>query len=306
MEVLQQFMAFVAVSKIGNFTRAAEHLHMTQPAVTQQIQALEKSLGVKLLERTNRSVELNQAGKLVLNYASDIVRLYDRMQRDLLELSSGASGPLRIGASLTFGEYVLPKLLADFMRAYPRVVPSVSIRNTRDIVEQVGRGELDIGVIEGRYTSDRVRTRRLTDDTMVIVASSSHQLCQQLAAGLFHNLDATAISERLAAENWIVRESGSGTRELEEQAFQILNIEPSSVLEIGSTQSIKACVEAGLGLSVLSSVAIEKEIAIGTLAIIPHPNFPMKRPFSLVIQNASFHPGATKGFEEYLTGLFEA
>ncbi|WAH37831.1 LysR family transcriptional regulator [Alicyclobacillus dauci] len=289
--MIQQLLTFITVAQHRNFTRAAEHLHTTQPAVSQQIQTLERTLGAQLFERTNRSVELNQAGRVVYDYAKQIIDLYNHMTRVVDDMIHDESGVLRIGASFTFGEYILPQLLAGFVARYPRITPSVSINNTRDVVDHVGLGLLDIGIVEGHYVNDKVSVEHLADD-MVFVIGSSRWLNRVSAD------DRTR--DRLEEQTWILREEGSGTREVQEHALAVMGIAPSSILEIGSTQSIKECVEAGLGLTILSEAVLRKEVHLGTLQILDWPGLPLRREFSIVMQKTSFHPQSTHLFKRFL------
>ncbi|MFD1673767.1 LysR family transcriptional regulator [Alicyclobacillus fodiniaquatilis] len=286
-----QLMTFVVVAEQRNFTRAAELLHATQPAISQQIQTLETRLGTKLLERSNKQVQLNRAGEIVYEYAKQMIQLYGQMERLVADLTNSASGTLHIGASFTYGEYVLPQILADFVATYPNITPSISINNTREVVEQVGAGHLDMGVIEGGHINPHVMVKDLAEDTMVIVAAAEHPLSAN--RGAFNQ----AALER---ETWLLREQGSGTREIADQMFEALDIHPTAIIEIGSTQAIKESVEAGLGIAVLSESVIRKEISLGTLTTLPALAAPFHRKFSTVLRKTSFHTRATQLFFDFL------
>ncbi|GIN20776.1 LysR family transcriptional regulator [Siminovitchia fordii] len=282
----QQLEVFIAVAEKKNFSRAAQELHMTQPAVSQYIQALEREVGTRLLERTNKYVKLNKAGEIVYDHAKEILGLYTKMQRLVDDLTNKTSGPLAIGASYTFGEYILPHILANMLEEYPLVNPTISIGNTRDIAEFVLKHQMDVGIVEGDFQHDKLVIEPLAEDKMFIVASPDHQLVKKKKA----------TPQDLVKEKWIVREIGSGTRKAADNMFKSLKISPQNMMEFGSIQLIKESVEAGLGISLLSQWAIRKELAMGTLKIIEVDGLPFIRLFSIVTSS----PYRTKALDTFL------
>lgn len=290
----QQLMSFVTVADCRSFTKAAEVLHTTQPAVSQNIQNLERRLNVKLLERSNKFVGLNKAGEVVYHYAKEILHLYGQMTRMVGDLINEPSGPLTIGSSLTFGEYVLPHALSKFLQHFPDIRPSISIENTRDVVEHVASGLLDVGIIEGTHDNEDVEVVDFADDTVMIVACADHPLSK------VNRSDVASIVEQLSQETWIVREPGSGTREVTESTLSKYNIRPSNLMEFGSLQVIKESVEAGLGVTVLSKWVIRKELALGTLTPIEVGEEPTRRNFSVVLKKSDFRTKSTQLFADFL------
>lgn len=271
----QQLEVFVMVAEKQNFTRAAEALHMTQPAVSQYIRMLEENMGQRLLERTNKYVYLNKAGEIVYHHAKEIIALYDRMENLVEDLTDNPVGPLSIGASYTFGEYVLPEILAKMKRNYPEIKPIVSIGNTKEIADLVKRHQLDIGIVEGDVIQDKELTMEdVATDFMYIVASPQHPL----------NLRKDKIEAKsLEQVDWFLREKGSGTRAAIDKVFQQLEIQPKSTLTLGSTQPIKSLVEKGMGISLMSEWAIQKELRDGDVTILPVEGLPLSRKFSTLI-----------------------
>lgn len=287
----QQLLAFVTVAEEQNFTRAAEKLHISQPAISQHIQNLEQRLDVKLLDRTNKYVRLNKAGEVAYRHAKDILGLYNQMDRLIQDLKEDVSGALSIGASFTFGEYVLPHIIADFRSKYPKITPTIYIENTHHVVGQVVRGELDIGIIEGQSIHESgVVVEPFAEDTVVLVASSHHPL-----AGL-----GFITAEQIENEHWIVREKGSGTREITDHVFETYNIHPKTMVEYSTTQVIKESVEAGLGVTILSKWVTRKELMWNTLREIPFTDTPIERQFSIVLRKSDFQTKATQLFREFL------
>src|SRR5699024_1175228 len=283
----QYLRVFVIVAERKNFSRAAEELHMTQPSVSQYIHTLEEKFGTKLLERTNKYVRLNKAGNIVYHHAKEILGLYAKTQNLIDDLMNQAKGPLSIGASYTFGEYVLPRILATLQKNYPEIQPALTIGNTAKIASLVTSHQLDIGIVEGNFKDKQLVVEDFAEDYMVVVASPAHKFAQREGYVDIHELE---------QETWIVREEGSGTREATEKMFKRIGIAPSKKINFGSTQSIKEVVEAGLGISLLSQWAIQKELKNGDLKIIKVEGLPFSRQFSTITQT----PFQTKSLEVFI------
>ncbi|GGH80658.1 DNA-binding transcriptional LysR family regulator [Pullulanibacillus pueri] len=286
----QALLVFITVAEQKNFTRAAEMLHMTQPAVSHYIKDLEQTMGTKLLERTNKYVRLNKAGEIVFYHAKEMLGLHTRMHSLVDDLLHTASGELIIGASYTFGEYILPHVLAELDRQYPLIKPTIKIGNTEKIAEWVADHQLDVGVVEGDLHHEKLFIEPFAEDLMYLIISTGHPLAQK---------SKICVGD-LSGEKWIVREKGSGTREMQEKVFEALHIQPSEILEFGSTQVIKESVEAGLGITLLSQWAVRKEILLGTLKRVCCQGLPFSRKFSWVTQNITFKTKVTEVFLDIL------
>ncbi|BBI36256.1 LysR family transcriptional regulator [Cohnella abietis] len=248
---------------------------MTQPAVSQHIRALEEKLKVRLLERNNKSVTLTKAGEIVLHHAREIGGLYRRMEEMVEELMHYTGGPLSIGASYTFGEYVLPSTLARLSMDFPDIRPSVTIGNTADIADQVRNRLLDVGVVEGEEIGTGLSLEKLAEDEMYVAAGAEHPLANQ----------STITRQQLEAQTWLVREQGSGTRAAADKMFDTLSVKPSRLMEMGSTQSIKETVEAGLGVTLQSRWALRKEVEIGSLKVLDIEGLPFRRSFHILLRH---------------------
>ncbi|QQE80658.1 LysR family transcriptional regulator [Alicyclobacillus sp. SO9] len=287
----QQLQVFVTVAEEKNFTRAAKTLHISQPAISQYIQNLEQKMDVSLLDRTNKYVRLNPAGEVFYRYAKEMLGLYEQLGRQIRDLKEEAAGPLKIGSSFTFGEYVLPHVVADFRGRYSRIEPSITIENTQKVVELVECGELDVGIIEGGILGEKhVDVTPFADDTVVVVASIDHPLAAQK----------TVSTADVESECWIVREQGSGTREITDNVFQQFDLRPKTLIEYRSNQVIKESVEAGLGITLLSKWVIRKELMCKTMKVIPLSYPPIKRKFSLVLRKSKFETKASSLFRQFL------
>lgn len=284
----QHLQVFVTVAEKRNFSRAAEELHMTQPAVSQYIRTFEERFGTRLLERTNKYVRLNKAGEIAYHHAKEIVGLYTKMQNLVDDLTNNASGELSIGASYTFGEYILPHVIAQLNRLYPEITPSVTIDNTANIATRMMARQLDVGIVEGHFKEEKqLQTETFAEDEMVLVTSPQHEL-------VAHKNPITTAD--LAVQTWILRESGSGTREASDMMLKHMHITPARKISFGSTQAVKEAVSAGLGISLLSKWAVQKELRHGELNIVETSDMPFIRQFYIVTAS----PFQTKAMQVFL------
>lgn len=286
---------FLSVVEYGNFTRAAESLHMTQPAVSQHIRALEQDLDAYLIERTNRMVRLTRAGEIVHDHALRMVGIEDSMRRLVDDLSNTIGGPLRIGASYSIGEYMLPGILAEFCRVYPNVVPDIEIGNTQHIGSLVSSRQLDLGFVEGHYAGADVQTETLGEDTLILVGSQNHRLIET----------EVATASDIAEECWLVREEGSGTRSVTDNVLQQYQISPRRTMTFSSTQAIKEAARAGLGISVLSIWTVQTELSLGMLQPIHFSGMPIRRTLYVVTQSSGFQPKVVSAFAEFAQHYFD-
>ncbi len=283
---------FLSVVQHGNFSRAAEELNMSQPAVSQQIKSLENELGVKLLDRNTKMVSPTRAGEIVHHYGQQISAFYGMMQRTLDDLRELITGSLIVGASYTFGEYILPHIMADFCRSHLEVRPTIHISNTENVAEMVNMNAIDIGVVEGEVDLPGISVCELMSDRMVIIASPQY-FCKQ--AG---KVDI----QELSSVTWVLRERGSGTRTAADSLLKTAGIEPAFVMEFSSTQAIKESVAAGLGLSILSELTVQEEIQQHKICQIPLEQLQVDsmRKFYLLQREVGFEPKVVEAFREFL------
>ncbi|MBL0386602.1 LysR family transcriptional regulator [Tumebacillus sp. ITR2] len=280
-------LVFVTVAEKKNFSRAAEALSLTQPAISQQIQSLEDYYGTKLFERTSKRVELTRAGEVLLPFAKEILNVSAVAKGALDDLVGKVTGKLTIGATFTIGEYILPLVLAQYTKSFPDVEVSVLIANTEEIGEKALDHSIDIGLVEGRLVHRNLNLTPLMEDEMVLFAPAGHRLAGQAVT-----------REELSREPYILREPGSGTRVIAEEVLVKLGVVPAKVFSMGSTQSIKEAVEAGMGLAILSKWCIRKELLYGTLVQLTPDGFSFTRPLQVLERSGHFQ---TKAVEEFLT-----
>ena len=275
--ITQVAKVFVSVVEEGSFTRAAHMLHMTQPAVSGYIKQLEEELDITLIERSTRGIRLNPAGEIYYHHAKEALSIESKMHHLIHDLQEETKGPVKIGASYTYGEYILPAILAKLVEKYPGVVPEVQISNSAYIMEGIHSSNLDIGIIEDEIADSRVNVTHLLKDSMYIVANASFP-----AASL----------QKLEAATWLIREEGSGTRHYQEQVFKRLDIQPKTIT-LSSTQAIKNAVGSGIGLSVLSRHTVQHELETGRLQRIDYNDMNLDRYFYLLTPEVRFHSAST-------------
>ncbi len=254
---------------------------MTQPAVTFQVRQLEEYFNTRLFDRTHNKVNLTPAGSKVYEFSGRIFDLYDEMENSVRELTGEISGALTIGASTTIAEYMLPTLLGQFKRQYPDINIRLKVSNTEGIVAMVEQNVIDLGVVEASVTNKNLIVEVCHDDQLVVVSPPNHELSRKKDA--LHPWE-------LKNYPFICREEGSGTREVINKYLQENGVNPVEMnycLELGSPESLKGAVEAGMGISILSRSTINKEIQLGTLSEV-QLDPPLSRPFSFVRQRQKF------------------
>jgi LysR family transcriptional regulator, transcriptional activator of the cysJI operon len=285
---------FRAVAGHGSFTRAALDLHVSQSAVSQQVAALELELGGPLFDRSRRRVRLTPAGAALLSRADALLAAFAEARRAVAAARGAVEGDLRVSASLTMGNYVLPVPLATLGRRHPALRLQVTVDNSERVVAALLTGAADVGFVEDEVERAGITVTPVLVDELVIVVPAGHR---------FAALDEVPLDE-LAAEPVILRESGSGTRRVAEQHLRAAGLAPESLrvaAELSQIETTKASVEAGLGVAILSRSTLAKELALGTLAALPLAGVPMRRQLAAVtVTGATALPAARE-----LIGLVE-
>jgi len=264
---------FREVASQASFRRAAEVLYITQPAVTQQIKALEEELGSRLFDRSGGKVRLTAAGEVLLRHAGEAEATLNRAVEEIGSLEGEVRGALRIAASTTIAQYVLPRLLAEFARQHPGVRLELESANTQRVVEAVAGGDAPIGLIEGPAHRQELAVERWLEDELVLVVPAGHEWANEEIS-----------PSMLASVKLLVRERGSGTREVIEHALKRagVSVHKQIGMELGSTEALLACVEAGLGVGFASRFSLERQRALGTLAVVKVKGLRIAREFSMV------------------------
>ena len=284
----RRLQVFATVARLLSFTKAAEALHMTQPAVTFQIRQLEEYFNTRLFDRTHNRITLTEAGVLVKFHADRIMARYNEMDNEVRTLTGEVQGPLLVGASTTIGEYFIPRIVGAYQSSFPDVQVRLHIANTNGIIHLLENNEIDIGIVEGPITNKSLVTSVIWDDELVMICPVDHPLAKAKAV---------AIGD-LLAHPFISREEGSGTREVMENYIAARGEEAANlniIMEFGSPESIKSAVSAGLGIAILSIATMEKELTLKSLCAVPL-NPPIRRPFSMVYQRQKFRLQAMEEF----------
>jgi DNA-binding transcriptional LysR family regulator len=269
---LNHLAIFHAVAQTGSMTLGAERLEISQPAVSKQVQELERALGVHLFDRIGRRVQLSQPGQVLANYARLLFALAHEAEEVMADVRAVRRGKLVIGASTTIGTYLLPGVLAEFWRRYPGVELLVYIENTEQVHRRLAELELDLGLTEGVIEEEDLEAEVFHQDELVMIAAPGHRLAGQPRVPL----------SAVRKEPFILREPGSGTRVVEERALARLKLPLPVVMALGSTEAIKRVVAEGVGLAIVSRLAVNAECAAGTLAVLPVAELRIERPLHLV------------------------
>ncbi len=280
----RRLQVFYSVARLLSFTKAAEALHMTQPAVTFQVRQLEDHFNTRLFDRTHNRISLTEAGRKVFEYAERVFAVYGEMEHAVRQLTGDVSGVLTLGASTTVAEYMLPVLLGDFKAQYPEVRLQLRVSNTDGIVSWIETSEIDLGIVEAPVNNKNLLVEVCRMDQLVAIVPPHHPLGQKPMLHIQELLDYP----------FICREEGSGTREVIAEYLGQYNLCSASLLigmELGSPEAVKGAVEAGMGVSIVSRVTIAKELRLGTLVAVPLDP-PLQRPFSFVRQKQKFRQAA--------------
>jgi len=273
---LHHLRLFVAVVKNAGFSKAAKSLYISQPAISKMVGELEKQVGVPLLERGARSVMLTEAGKVLYEHALTIFAAEHTAGQELEAIRGLEGGTLRIGASTTIANYWLPPYLAEFSQRHPAVKVLFTSANTHDIAQLLLEYELDIALVEGPVKNVRLTTHPWKMEDLVFVCSPQHPLAQR-----------KRIDKRsLKGLELVMREKGSGTREVTEMALAAAGISWKPLLETTSTEVIKRVVEAGMGAAIVSLAAAKNLVDLGRLRILSIPHLQHSRPlYHLTLRN---------------------
>lgn len=284
---------FCTVAETRSFSKTSEIIHLTQPAVSLQIQALEEKYETKLFDRSSSSVALTLAGETLYKYAKEILALYASAEKAIGKQTGILKGTLTIGAGSNIGNYILPSVITEFRNSHPKMKIYLHVNNTKRIIELLNSGNIDIGLVEGDISRQKITVKKLLSDELVLIVPPGHS---------WANRQGVSISE-LVKEPFILREAGSGTRQIIEKflgryGITLHDMKISTIL--GSTEAIKDAVENGLGISIVSRWAARKESRYGTLCLLGIKEEKMVRDFSLVVNRNSV---SSNSLEEFLSFL---
>ena len=299
---LEQLRIFLAVAEYLHFTKAAEVLYITQPAVSAAIACMETEYGVRLFHRIGRQIDITEAGKFLQAEAQKILEQVTLAERGLRELNDLQRGELRIGSSLTIGNYWLPERISKFQALYPNIIVNCTLANTEEICLGTATGKFDLGLIEGEVKSSlavSLEQDTIGCDRLQVIVGRSHKWFNKQEVYL----------EDLTKTQWIMREAGSGTQQRLEEALINWGIDPNQlkiILILNTGEMVKAVVENGIAVAGISELMIEKELKIGTLKAIKvidrkkNESLELIRPFLKIKHRQRFQTQLSKAFEKLL------
>lgn len=273
---IAQLRTFVTVIDAGSFSEAARQMGISQPAVTMQVQALEADAGATLLDRRYRRIDLTEAGRVLLPYARKVIAEVETAREQIAALSGSITGRLVIAASTTPGVYVVPRLLGPFLAQNPEVGVTITVHDTAEVIEAVESGSANFGVTGAIVKGAKVSFEPIGTDELVVICAPTSPLAGRKAVPLID----------LADSDWVMRESGSGTRQVSESFLAENGLDPAELriaVELGAGEAIVSAVEGGLGVAMLSSHVAEKALELGTVVRVDLASPPAERTYFAVL-----------------------
>lgn len=258
--MIEELKTFIAVVDKKSFTKAANFINISQPSVSSHISILEKYFNTRLIERSNkqRNILITQTGKILYERAKQLLGFLEETKEELSNYHNAISGTLKLGSSMTIGEFLLPSILGDFIKEFPEVKLEVTIENTKHIYDKFKNYDIDIALIEGTVPVHNYVHKNFYKDTMVIVAPTSFP----------HNKD-LKLKDYLSRQTWIHREEGSGTGENLNIFLDNEGISPKNFIVLGSNYAIKEAVKNNLGITFISSLVVKDAVKNNEIKIIP-------------------------------------
>ncbi|HEU0230800.1 MAG TPA: LysR family transcriptional regulator [Burkholderiaceae bacterium] len=269
---LHHLSVFHTIAITGSITASSQQLHISQPALSHELKNLEDRLGVALFERLPRGMRLTHAGEVLRDYADRLFEIARTAESEMRAIAEARKGALTLGASNTIGTYVLPRLLAHFRRDNPDVRISLFVGNTAQISQGVADMRFALGFIEGPLHTDGLVAERFQDDELLPVVAAGHPLLSRKRLGI----------DSLDGEPLLVREAGSGTRELLMDMLQVHQVKLGSMMEFGNTEAIKQAAINGGGIAWLPRISMARELESGVLFTLPVKSLVINRPFRVI------------------------
>lgn len=290
---INQFEIFVMVTRLKSFSKAAKLLYMTQPAISNHIHAMENYYGAKLFNRHNHGVTLTEAGEVVYTYAQKILNEHDAMEKEIDRVLNVKNQNLVVGASSNVGNYALPCSIWTFKEKYPEVNIRLEVSNSHNIIQQVLNNNVHLGVIEGPVDHEDLQVIQVFSDQLILITPPTQKWLEK---------DSITLKE-LRRESLIMREKGSGSRQLWENMLADLGMDLGDfkiAAEMGSIDAIKSAVESGLGVSIASRISVQKEIRRGSLRAVNIEGIPSTVQFKAIYRKEMEQPSLVTRFIRFL------
>lgn len=296
----RQLEVFLAIVKFKSFSKAAEHLYLTQPTVSNHLFNLERDLDTVLINRSrsNKDISLTKAGELLYDYAVNIVNLRENAKFKLGEFKGKIVGNIEIASSTVPGQYIIPEIICEFNKIYPDVTFTICHYDSSQVVKGIISGDIDFGIVGAKISHNQLKYVNLMDDELVVVTPYNY---------FDKNKNAKITLEDLLKEKLILREKGSGTRKIIEKNLKQKNIEINKlqvVAYIESTEAIKQCIKKGLGISILSKHVIENEVKYKLLDYMDISNIELKRSFYFVYHSQRLPSPLELEFKKFVCNYF--
>ncbi len=289
---LRQLHTFRMVVERGSFSGAAEELDISQPAVSFQIRALEESVGHRLLDRSGRRVGLTEAGEIAYRFTKRMMAIENELERELQELGDTIAGPLVLGSSTGPGELVLPRLLGRFAEAHPDVRVRLAVLDTQTVCDRVLEDELELGVVGAARAQRGLVFEPFMRDELVAIVPPGHRFADRASIGI----------AELTSQPLLIQQEGSGVRSVVEQALRDSGVRDRDLtvaMELGLQQSVKAAVLDGFGITVISRLAVEREVADGSLVAVSLEGDGLARQFWVVRHAGRTPRRAARAFMDF-------
>lgn len=290
---LTSIQMFCLVVEHGSISEAARRIFVSQPAVSRQIRVLEEYYGTLLFDRGEGKLRLTEAGKILYPYMKAILEDHEKGKAAIAAYLGNGNEEMTLGATLTIGEYLLPKMMRKMRIKMPDLRCFFQIGNTREMIDGLKEHSLDLALIEGKMEEDEdLHVERFADDELILIVSPDHPWTKEEGIEI----------ERLREEKLILREKGSGTRNIVEEALDEMGVWDATrnALEIPNTQTIKGTVEAGLGVAFLSRLTVQRDLELGILKEVRIRDFHLTRSLWLVTPKQRFRKKSVDRFLKYL------
>ncbi len=290
---LSRLYTFVKLAEFGSFSEVAEELKLTQPAVSIQIKALEEHFNVQLVKRKSDGVILTVEGEQLYRAAQEIIGIWENVGQKINQLQDLVKGELTFGASTIPAEYFLPELIVDFCQSYPLVDLKMEVGDSGSVIQNLHKRRYDLGIVGVKPKEDELVAMPIASDQLVLIVSKDHPFGKK----------GKVKKEDLFRERFIFREEGSGTRKAMQKGLAQMGLKESDLqfaAQLGSTESVIAAVEAGLGISIVSSLAARRAENLQRLRVVLIDGFEVQRNFFLIYTKEQGDKDLIKRFIEYM------
>jgi DNA-binding transcriptional LysR family regulator len=294
---LKQLEVFLSVVETGSFSRAAEATFITQSTVSQHISSLEAEFDLRLLDRTGKAVLPTEGGKILLEFAREIVFKAREIPLAMRRFKGLEDVTLKMGASNIPGNYLIPAALSSFLERYPRVTCTILLGDSRETLDRVQKGEVEIGIIGSRFDEENIDFKPLGRDKIVLVVHGNHPWAKRKSVNL----------DELLSEKYIIREDGSGTEKIVREALVRAGIRPAQLkiqASLGSNEAVKQAVVKGIGSAFISEMSIKKELAQREMAVVKIKGLIISRSFYLVSRLRHDLSPSARAFANLLLGMY--